>query len=72
MPRLIVKSSKWIEQGEDWEEGKKQLTEANKVDLFQYACLLCQQGIKVEVSPKEKAWSFGNENSLNKANLDAV
>lgn len=49
MPRLIVKSSKWIEQGGDWEEGKKQFTEANKVDLFQYAYLLCQQGIKIEV-----------------------
>ena len=31
------------------EEGKKQFTEANKVDLFQYAYLLCQQGIKIEV-----------------------
>ena len=49
MPRLIVKSSEWIEQGGDWEEGKKQFTEANKVDLFQYAYLLCQQGIKIEV-----------------------
>lgn len=44
-----MKSSKWIEQGRDWEKGKKQFTEANKIDLFQYVYLLCQQGIKIEV-----------------------
>lgn len=46
---MIVKLSKWIGQEEIGKEGKKQFTEANKVDLLHYTYLLCQQGIKIEI-----------------------
>lgn len=46
---MIAKLSKWIGPEEIGKEGKKQFTEANKVDLLHYAYLLCQQGIKIEI-----------------------
>lgn len=52
--------------------------DANKVDFFHYAYLLCLQALNIEVlyfqgeSKKDTHCFFGNKSSSNRANLDAL